>query len=97
MNQRLDHARVAAMARALVPLPLIAERLKCSERQIRRILAAASIPAGYEPNPAYGTDDEDLIWIAFHALGDSIATIAYKVGYSRQHVHTIVHQQELAL
>jgi len=97
MNQRLDHQRVAAMARALVPIPLIAERLRCSQKQVRRILAARGIPADFDPNPLYGTDDEDMVWLAYHALGDSIATVAYKVGRSRQHVHTIVHQEELAL
>lgn len=97
MNLRLDHDRIVAMAAARVSIALIAERLKCSQKQVRRVLAARDFDAGYTPNPAFGTEDEAVCWLAFHALGDSVAAIAYKVGRSRQAVHLAIHQQDLAL
>ena len=88
MAKRIDHARVLAMARAGFGSSLIAKRLGCSARQVRRIIKKNDVNA--PPNSLLGSPDEHLVWQMWRESGESVSRIAFKTGYSRQHMHRLL-------
>lgn len=81
MNRRIDAAQVVAMARTNCPVRVIADRLDCSERQVRRILQAHDVLP--MENPLIDTDDEPLLWTFYRTTGgESYREIGYRFGLS---------------
>lgn len=84
MNLRLDHDQVALMIRTGFTAALIAERLDCSDRQVRRIAVARDLD--FAPDPAVGSDDEPALR-RFYARTEGVARAARRFGVSRQTVY----------
>lgn len=85
MPKSIDHDRIAVMARSGCPIEIIARRLRCSERTVERVLTDAAITP--DVNPLIGTDDEWRIWEVYRGYREHPARIAYRFGYTRQHMH----------
>ena len=82
----VDHDRIAAMLELGAPVRIVAERLGCSERHVRRIRQRHDLQ--HSPTWCWGTMHErDLIWGVLADMGKSVSEIAYCVGRSRQAVH----------
>lgn len=90
-----DHHQIELMIDAGFTPAQIAARLECSERTVRRVIDARGLTV--DPNPLIGTQDEHVLWLAYHALHEPVALVATRFGRSRQHVHNVIHQHELAL
>ena len=89
---QLDHDRVALMAGLGFTPEQIEDRLDCSARQVRRILADRQIDV--QPNPILGTDEErPIVWEQLRDAGYSYQRIAYVVGRTRQAVRAYFTQQ----
>lgn len=81
----VDAGRVAAMLELGCPTTIIATRLGCHPRTVRRIRADRGID--HDALWAWGTEHEhDLVWGVLADLGHSTADIAYRVGRSVQAV-----------
>ncbi len=79
-----DHDRIAAMAGVCCPQHIIAERLGCSARTVRRVLKERDIE--YEPSTLIGTEEEAGLYVCYENLGLTPGKIAYSFGLSRQGV-----------
>ena len=82
----VDHDRIGAMLELGAPTRIVAERLGCTERHVRRIRAERAIP--HSPTWCWDTEHERaLIWGVLADMGKSASEIAYCVGRSRQAVN----------
>lgn len=84
-SSTLNHDRIATMLRMGFTPAQVAQRLRCSARQVRRIASQRNIDV--VANPLMGTPQErDTLWQTLRKSGCSYARIAYMVGRSRQAV-----------
>jgi DNA invertase Pin-like site-specific DNA recombinase len=84
MNLRLDHDQVALMISTGFSAALVAERLDCSARQVRRIAVSRGLTV--EPDPTIGTDDEPALR-RFYARSEGATRAARRFGVSRQTIY----------
>ncbi len=75
----LDKKRINVMAEMGIPAVMIAKRLDCSERQVRRIL-------GRRIRRNALLDKEKEVWQIMAKAGWSQSEVAYAFGVSRQAV-----------
>jgi predicted transcriptional regulator len=82
----VDTDRVVAMLELGAPTSLIADRLGCTARHVRRIRAAEDVD--HEECWAWGTEwERDLIWSPLLEVGLSPSRVAHHVGRTPQAVH----------
>ncbi len=87
MNQQHDHDRIAAMIQTGIPAAIIARRLRCSPKTVRRVASSRRLTlTPIEQAGVIGTPHEALLWENLRSLGQTPARIAYAFGYSRQHL-----------
>lgn len=81
----LDPDRVVAMLEMGAPTSLVAERLNCSARHVRRIRKQRDVD--HDVNDFWGSDwERQMIWGTLADLGFPNHRIAWNVGRSRQAV-----------
>ncbi len=89
MPKKIDRIQVFDMMRWGVPNSIIAERLGCSVRTIRRHVKG--LKAYYRERPLWSvlveTKYEFLLWEEMRQWDMSYADIAYNFGFSRQHIY----------
>ncbi len=78
----MDYGQVVAMADIGIPRRVIAARLGCSYRTVRRILHKQGI-GSYKPNPLIDTADESALWAEWLVF-ESAEQVARRFGRSRQ-------------
>ena len=89
-RKRIDHTQVRRARLHGLPNSLIAERLNCSERQVRRINQDLSDVA---INKLAGTEQEWMIWKGLKRSENySIRRIAFCHCMSHEHVRQILMQ-----
>lgn len=96
-GKRIDHSRVRCARLHGLPNSLIAERLNCSKRQVRRINQDLNDVAVDELT---GTEQEWISWKALKTTeGYSIRRIAFCFCMSHEHVRQILmkHYQEFKI
>ena len=84
-----DHDRIATAVRVGLPDEVIAERLACSRRTVRRVRAERDLERNENKNPTiWGSRSEWTLWRMWHQrFGASKAQIARAFCRTRQAVH----------
>jgi|SRR5690625_326021 len=91
MPKLIDHDRIELMAAEMnIPDAIIAQRLRVSERTVRRVRAERGIEPG--TSEVVGTEDEWRLWELWRSWRRTPSEIAYRFGYSRQHMHNYFSQ-----
>lgn len=83
-----NHDRIAAAVHTGLPDEVIAERLDCSRRTVRRVRAARDLERNENKNPRiWGSKSEWLLWRMWHDRWDhSLGDVAYRYCRTRQSV-----------
>lgn len=85
MNKRINERSVVWMARTGFAPCAIARRLKCSDKQVRRILAKWDCPPA---GTLKGFDREHQLWHVYkYVWFETDSLIALRFGVSKQAVH----------
>ncbi len=84
-NSRLNHQQVRTARKHGLSVKLIAERLGCSERQIRRICEDVTLSATYECS-WLGTEFEYVVWMGYRNNGHSYRQIGHIFCLSHEHI-----------
>jgi len=84
-----DHDRIAAAVRTGLPDEVIADRLECSRRTIRRVRSKRDLERNENKNPAiWGTKSEWLLWQMWHEKMDAtLQQVAHRFCRTRQAIH----------
>ncbi len=84
-----NHDRIAAAVRTGLPDEVIAERLECSRRTVRRVRRKRDLERNENKNPAiWGTRSEWLLWRMWHRdVGESLVEVSHRFCRTRQAIH----------
>ena len=84
-----DHDRIAAAVRTGLPDEVIADRLECSPRTVRRVRTDRDLERNENKNPKiWGTKSEWHLWRMWHKQMDaSLAEVAHRFCRTRQAIH----------
>lgn len=81
----MDNDRIEAMLTWGAPVRIVAERLGCSQRHVRRVRQERSL--SHNTDPMWGTEwERTWVWGIMLNLDYSDAQIAFRTGRSRQAV-----------
>jgi len=85
----IDHDRIATAVRVGLPDEVIAERMDCSRRTVRRVRSDRGLERNENRNPdIWGSRSEWALWCIWHdRFGASKAQIARGFCRTRQAVH----------
>lgn len=81
----IDHAQVQAMHTTGIPQVEIARRLRCSDRQVRRVLKCAC-DAPLRVRVLLNSEFECLLWAALYDRLKNYNKVAWHFGVTRQAV-----------
>lgn len=96
MNQKVDHNRVRAMYKTGINKTNIAKRLRCSRKQVTRILSGyQDVDGDKYVNSILGTEHEHQLWYRYYVWLGSYNRVAYRFGVSRQYVTVILDQMRV--
>lgn len=92
---RIDQKKVVAMARTGFQIKQIAKRLRCSEKQVSRILKQHGVKPTGEAAIFFENDLEELYISAIQKIENNYQATADRLGMSRQAVWEKLNREAL--
>ncbi len=90
MPKLVNHGQIRVMAQFGAPILIIADRLGCSTKTVRRILKGYEIVPLRTSESIFGTTDEPFFWRTLRDRFTSYSTIGWISGFSKQHIHEVL-------